>query len=129
MSKQVYRRSQRRNCDKVVLGQTETVITSTMIIYKDDAAEFSVYFDIANFEGTEMIVCLQSEVLQGVWCDVGEVACVCVDGDGKYGILLSDGVQIEALVLPLSAKTRLVAKTDGTVTADILTIESHGGDS
>ena len=129
MSKHVYRRSVNRNCKNVVTGQTETVISDHIIMYKDDAGEFSVYFNIEDFSGTEMIVCIQSEVRQGIWCDVGDVASVCVDQNGDYGILLSHGVEIEALVLPLAVKTRLVAKTDGTVSATVNEIVSHGGNN
>ncbi len=116
-------------CPKIQLksGETEIVLTKPIILYKADSTNFAVYFRAEEFPvGKELDVCIQTP-FHGEWCDVGEVAQVCVDQNGIYGILLSEGVELEALILPLTSTIRLVAKTDGSTEACISSVTAYGG--
>lgn len=112
---------------KIESGNTETVLTKSIPLYRQDSINYAVYFRAEGVpSGQSFDVYLQTR-FQDEWCDLGEIASVCVDQDGIYGILLSEGVELEALVLPLSHIIRLVAKTDGTIDANISSVTSYGG--
>lgn len=105
---------------KVLAGATETIISKDMIVSNEDSVNFAFFFEVKDFalSGAETIeLRLQEQVgCPKIWCDVGEVTCVEVDQDGTYAVKLSLGVELEALVLPLSNPIRAVLRTGGAST-------------
>lgn len=132
MANAAYQRRDVARCPvvKIEAGSSETVITKTMGLNREDSREFALFFqaDNVNVSGSEIIeACLQEMVASDVWCDVGEVASVCIDQDGRYAIKLSEGVELEALVLPLSNPIRLVVKTGGSSTLELSEVQAVRG--
>lgn len=98
----------------VPAGSTNFIVSKPVPLSNWDRNEFVSFFEACNVvlgDGEEILVQLEEMVDGTEWCAVGEVTCVDVDQDGRYGIKLSNGVELEALVLPLSNPIRLVATT------------------
>lgn len=114
---------------KVEVSQTNYPLSKPVTLHKQDSTEIAVFFTISNFGGGEAIAKIQENSGNGEWTDVGEVTEVCLTQDGTYGIKLSQGVQIEALVLPLSNPVRIVVTTDATssFTLDDLYVTKNAG--
>lgn len=96
-------------------GEDKIVVSSDISVSDATSINFSIFMTVDNVvleDGEEIKFTLQN-LRSGIWTDVGEPqACVKVtEGNGLYCILLNNGIEMEAMVLPLSNIVRLVAST------------------
>ena len=107
-------------------GSSELVISKNISVSDATSVNFAMFINVENVSipmGEEIKFSLQKH--NGIdWCDVGDPqATVKVTlGDGTYCILLNDGVEAEALVLPLTNLVRLVADSDANSSASVKSI-------
>jgi len=109
--------------------------SSRLVVSRDipisDAASlnFSLHIDVEDVTigSDEEIKFYLQQMRNGQWMDVGDPqAVVSVNsGAGTYCILLSIGVEMEALVMPLSNVARLTVDSGATSTAKVTQVTAY----
>jgi hypothetical protein len=109
------------------VGSSDLVISKVVPVNSANKSELSIYFEAQNVvlgSGEEILVGLEHlvSVSAGVekWCPIGNASIVDVVSDGMYGILLSETIKEEALILPASPTIRMTVNTGGSSSFDLL---------
>jgi hypothetical protein len=113
----------------VLSGAFRYPVTRNIPLSDAASLNFSVHIDVedVNLGAGETIKFYLQQLRNDQWMDVGDPqAVVEVDsGDGTYCILLSIGVEMEALVLPLSNVARLTIDTGPSSTCTVTKVTTY----
>jgi hypothetical protein len=115
----------------VTIGSGESRLVVTKDIPVSDAASlhFSMYIDIESISlgVDESIKFYLQKLVNDQWVDVGDPQAVVEadSGDGTYCIVLTEGIEMEAMVLPLTNVVRLAVDSGANSTATVTGVSSY----